>query len=445
MRTERILFLLAAFIAGTVTGGAGLWLLMRHYPGTAHTTSATPRPQRAAGPAILYYRAPMNPAVHSPVPMKDSMGMPYIPVYAGAASASSQPGLIHIDPRLVQNFGVQTAPVAEGPLSRAIDTAGTVAVDQRLVSTLNLRVSGWLTHLVPRALGDRVRRGEVVAWLYSPRLYQAERDYLLLRIGQPDDPSGERALRRATAERLRLLGLSNAQVRRLAKEGKAQYTTPLLAAHGGIVTRLGAREGGYVTPATSLLTVTDLRRVWVNVAIYPDQTPWVKVGDTATLRLPSVPRRAWRGRISYVYPTVNDRSRTVIARLSLRNPDGALRPGLYASVRIHTRPINRTLYVARSAVLHDGSDEAYVFTAQGRGRFRLVPVRIGIKTSGYAQVLSGLRRGERVVTHGQFMLDADAQIQGVAARTNGPVPSAAGAAQKNIGPQPGRNMPGGAS
>ena len=443
MRAEKVVIMLGIFIAGVAAGGAGLWLLRRTDLQPAQTAGAN-RLHPAARRKILYYRAPMNPAVHSPVPMKDSMGMPYIPVYAKAASGSSQPGLIHIDPRLVQNFGVQTAPVTEGPLSRAIDTAGTVAVDQRLVSTLNPRVSGWLIHLDTRAVGDTVRSGQVVALLYSPQLYQAERDYLLLSAGRSHGRNGEHLLRQAAAERLRLLGLSNAQVRRLAKEGKAQYTTPLLAAHGGVVTRLGAHEGGYVTPATSLLTVTDLRRVWVNVALYPDQTPWVRVGDTATLRLPSVPRRAWRGRISYVYPTVNDRSRTVTARLSLRNPDGALRPGLYASVRIDTRPVNRTLYVARSAVLHGGSDEAYVFTAQGQGRFRLVPVRIGIETSGYAQVLSGLRRGERVVTHGQFMLDADAQIQGVAARTNGPVPSAAGAAQKNIGPQPGRNMPGGA-
>ena len=442
MRTERILLLLAAFITGTVTGGAGLWVLMRHHPGAAHTTSATPQPQRTAGPAILYYRAPMNPAVHSPVPMKDSMGMPYIPVYAPSASQPSQPGLIRIDPRLVQNFGVQTEPVMDGPLSRVIDTAGTVAVDQRLVNTLNLRVSGWVTHLVPRAPGDRVRRGEVVAWLYSPKLYQAERDYLLLRIGQPDDPSGERALQRAAAERLRLLGLSRNQVRHLAKIAQAHYTTPLLATHSGIVTQLGAREGGYVTPATSLLTVTDLRHVWVNVALYPDQAPWVGKGNRATLFLPSVPGRVWHGRITYVYPTVDDRSRTVTARLSFPNPDGVLRPGLYASVRIDTQPIARTLSVPRPAVLHDGRDRAYVFIAQGQGHFRLAPVRPGIETPERIQILAGLRRGEQVVTQGQFMLDADAQIHGIAARMNAPAPDTA---QKGAGARPGATIPGGAS
>ncbi|MDE2089356.1 MAG: efflux RND transporter periplasmic adaptor subunit [Gammaproteobacteria bacterium] len=443
MRAERVLILLGVFIAGAAAGGAGLWLLRRPDPPAVQTAGAN-QPGHAAGRRILYYRAPMNPAIHSPTPMKDSMGMPYIPVYAGTASEPSQPGLIRIDPRLVQNFGVQTAPVAEGPLSRAIDAAGTVAVDQRLVSTLNPRVNGWLIHLGPRAVGDTVHRGEAVAWLYSPQLYQAERDYLLLRKGRLHGPGGERSLRQAAAERLRLLGLSDAQVRRLAQEGRARYTTPLLAAHDGIVTRLGTREGGYVTPATSLLTVTGLHRVWVNVALYSDQAPWVSVGDHATLRLPSIPERVWHGRITYVYPTVHDRSRTVTARLSFPNPDGVLRPGLYASVRIHAQPIDETLYVARSAVLHDGSDKAYVFTAQGRGRFRLVPVRIGIETPERVQILSGLRRGEQVVAHGQFMLDADAQIQGVAARMNGPAPAATGAVQKNAGAMPGVNVPGGA-
>ncbi len=439
MRTEKVVIMLGIFIAGVAAGGAGLWLLRRMDPRPAQTVGVNRLPP-ATGRKILYYRAPMNPAVHSPVPMKDSMGMPYIPVYAGTASKPSQPGLIRIDPRLVQNFGVQTAPVAEGPLSRAIDAPGTVAVDQRLVSTLNPRVSGWLVRLVPRAVGDTVHRGEAVASLYSPQLYQAERDYLVLRAGRSDGPDGAHPLRQAAAERLRLLGLSNTQVRRLAEEGRAQYTTPLLAAHGGIVTRLGAREGGYVTPATSLLTVTGLRRVWVNVALYPDQAPWVRLGDAATLRLPSVPGRVWHGRIAFVYPTVNDRSRTVTARLSFPNPDRVLRPGLYASVRIDAHPIARTLYVARSAVLHDGRDRAYVFIARGRGHFRLVAVRTGIETPGRAQILAGLQHGEMVVTHGQFMLDADAQIHGIAARTNDPTPDAA---QKGARAVQSAAMPGG--
>ncbi len=440
MRAEKVVIMLGIFIAGVAAGRAGLWLLRHAGPQSAQTVGAN-RIHPATGRKILYYRAPMNPATHSPTPMKDSMGMPYIPVYA-TASKPPQPGSIRIDPRLVQNFGVQTAPVAEGPLSRAIDAAGTVTVDQRLVSTLNPRVRGWLIHLGPRAVGDAVHRGEAVAWLYSPQLYQAERDYLLLHEGRSHGPNGERSLRQAAAERLRLLGLSDAQVRRLAQEGKAQHATPLLAAHGGIVTRLGAREGGYVTPATSLLTVTGLQRVWVNAALYPDQVPWVSMGDRATLRLPSIPGRVWHGRITYVYPTVNDRSRTVTARLSFPNPDGGLRPGLYASVRIHAQPIAATLQVARSAVLHDGGDKAYVFTAQGKGRFRLVPVRIGIETPDRVQILSGLRRGEQVVTHGQFMLDADAQIQGVAARMDGPAPAAAGTAHKNAGDMTGTNTPG---
>ncbi|MHB1951990.1 MAG: efflux RND transporter periplasmic adaptor subunit [Acidiferrobacteraceae bacterium] len=434
MRAERTLIVLGAFIAGVVIGGLGLWLHER--PQVRTSGSNTPR--RTAERRIRYYRSPMNPAVHSPVPMKDSMGMPYIPVYAGAPRPP-HPGVIHIDPRLVQNFGVRTEPVDEHPLGRVIDAAGTVAVDERLVSTLNPRVSGWLVRLRTRAVGDTVRRGEAIAWLYSPKLYETERDYLLLRKDGSHTAEGQRALRQAAVERLRVLGLSAMQVRRLAEKGRARNLTPLRAARAGVVTQLGAREGGYVTPATPILTITGLRRVWVNVALYPDQVPWVHMGDRVTLRVPPVPGRVWRGRITYIYPTADSRSHTVTARLSFPNRDGALRPGLYVSTRIHARPVASGLNVPRSAVLHDGNDRAYVFTASGKGRFRMTPVRIGIETPHRVQILSGLRPGEQVVTHGQFMLDADAQISSTEARMNGPEPPSKGAARRTHA-MPGMNM-----
>lgn len=466
MSTKKTVLLAGALLATAAAGiGLGWWLKER--AGPAHAPAAAPQQERK----ILYYRNPMDPSITSPVPKKDEMGMDYLPVYAEDAEApkrerrilyyrnpvnpaitSDKPmkdemgmdyipvyaqegaqegaqddsGVIRIDPRVVQNLGVRTAPASRQRLGRAIDTVGTVAVDEHRVTFLNPKISGWLERLHARAVGDVVRPGQVLAEIYSPELVSAQEEYLVAlrgaaRLRQAQDArldAESQALVQAARERLRLLDLPPAEIRALEHRGTARRTTPLRAPHGGVITELNAREGGYVGPDTRIVSLADLSRVWVNVEIYAEQLPWVKPGDPVTLRIPGLPGRQWQGRIDYLYPTLNAQSRTVQARLAFPNPDGVLRPGMYANARVAGNVRDNVLTVPREALIRTG-ERTLVILALGEGRFRPAPVRTGAESGDAVEILEGVQEGQRVVTSGQFLLDAEASLQGALNRLQG--------------------------
>ncbi|MEW5792428.1 MAG: efflux RND transporter periplasmic adaptor subunit [Pseudomonadota bacterium] len=393
---------------------------MDYLPVYAEDAEAPKRERR-----ILYYRNPMNPAITSDKPMKDEMGMDYLPVYA-EEGAQDDSGVIRIDPRVVQNLGVRTAPASRQRFGRAIDTVGTVAVDEHRVTFLNPKISGWLERLHARAVGDVVRPGQVLAEIYSPELVSAQEEYLVAlrgaaRLRQAQDArldAESQALVQAARERLRLLDLPPAEIRALERRGTARRTTPLRAPHGGVITELNAREGSYVGPDTRIVSLADLSRVWVNVEIYAEQLPWVKAGDPVTLRIPGLPGRQWQGRIDYLYPTLNAQSRTVQARLAFPNPDGVLRPGMYANAHVAGNVRDNVLTVPREALIRTG-ERTLVILALGEGRFRPAPVRTGAESGDAVEILEGVQEGQRVVTSGQFLLDAEASLQGALNRLQG--------------------------
>lgn len=393
---------------------------MDYIPVYADEAQAPAKTQRK----ILYYRNPMNPAIHSDHPMKDNMGMDYIPVYA---DETSQTGAgITVSSQAVQTLGVRVAPVRQETLSDTITAPGTVAVDEHRVSTLNPRFSGWLKKLDVRAVGDRVRKGQRVAEIYSPDLLAAENEYLLARRGaerlqSPDLPSlaaDGRALIRAARERLRVLGLSAAEIRALEARGKSSPTIPVYAPQSGVVTAITVREGGYVTPDTQFFTLADLARVWVNVDLFADQTAWIKPGDRVTLSLPALPGRQWTGHIDYLYPTLNTQSRTVQARLVFPNPDGILRPGMFANATLRAKAQPNALVIPRAAVMQTASGST-VIVRQPDGRFLPVRIETGLQTAHHVQVLAGLQAGQQVVVSGQFLLDSEASFQSAAGRMEG--------------------------
>ncbi|MHB8564277.1 MAG: efflux RND transporter periplasmic adaptor subunit, partial [Acidiferrobacteraceae bacterium] len=247
---------------GAAIGGGVVWWWQP--PSVAPSIAVGVRAQKAVktGRHVLYWADPMNPKVRSHHFMKDSMGMSYVPVYGPGSGADLQTGL-RIDPRLAQNLGVRLIKVERRLLGRAIHTVGTVAVDENRVYAVNPRFSGWVERLNVRAVGDAVRRGQVLAQIYSPALYSAQQEYLIARR-QPQ-AFGGRALTTAAQEKLHLLGLSTAQIAVLVRRRRVERDVPIVAPVSGVVTVLKIHQGSYVSPERVVYEIANLDRVWGDV------------------------------------------------------------------------------------------------------------------------------------------------------------------------------------
>ena len=416
---------------GAVLGAGAMWwwqpstAVSGTGPAAVHGQKITAKERR-----ILYWAAPMDPKIHSDHPMKDSMGMPYIPVYASGPSAQKASGL-SIDPRLAQNLGVRLVDVQHRQMGHAIHTVGTVAVDENRVYSVTPRFSGWVTHLNVRAVGDPVQRGQVLAELYSPELYGAQQEYLIARRqgGATEDP----ALLAAARAKLRLLGMPEDEIAALARRGTAERDVPLLAPASGVVETLNVRQGGYISPQSNVYEIANLDRIWVNVALYSYQLPWVKTGNPVRLHLAAYPGRVWAGRLNFLYPTLDPKSRTVTARLSFSNPGGNLRPGMYADATIVASP-EKALAVPSSALLHTAHGD-YVMLGENDGHFLPVQVALGPEADGWVAINKGLKTGDRVVESAQFLLYSESQFQSVKARMLGgsTIPTKSAMAGMNMG------------
>ncbi|QFG79216.1 efflux RND transporter periplasmic adaptor subunit [Acidithiobacillus sp. 'AMD consortium'] len=432
-------------VLGVALGAGAVWWLRVPAAAPSANSTATHSPKSTPkGRHILYWAAPMDPKIHSDHPMKDSMGMPYIPVYASSPSAQKASGL-SIDPRLAQNLGVRLVDVQHRQMGHAIHTVGTVAMDENRVYSVTPRFSGWVTRLNVRAVGDPVQRGQVLAEVYSPELYSAQQEYLIARRqgGTTEDP----ALLAAARAKLRRLGMPEDQIAALARHGTAERDVPLLAPASGVVETLDVRQGGYVSPQTNLYEIANLDRVWVNVALYSYQLPWVRIGNPVRLHLPAYPGKSWEGRLNFLYPTLDPKNRTVTARLSFPNPGGNLRPGMYADATILASP-EETLAVPSSAVLRTAQGD-YVMLGESNGHFLPVEVALGAEADGWIAIDKGLKAGDRVVESAQFLLYSESQFQSVKARmlggntapTKSAMPGSGNSRSQNSGLTQGREPP----
>ena len=369
---------------------------------TASGLTADPAGSAENGEAgVLYWVAPMDPNYRRDNPGKSPMGMDLVPVYADAAG---DVGTVRIDPAMVQNLGVRTAPVERGKLWRQISTVGYVAFDERKLSHVHLRTDGWIEKLNVKSDGEQVRKGDVLFELYSRELVSAQEEYIQALRGSND------YLKRASRERLEALGISSAQIRQIARDRRASQRVRILASQDGVVDGLNVREGMYVKPATEVLTLADLSSVWLLVDVFERQSDWVAVGQPAEVRLGYLPGRVWAGEVEFVYPTIDPKTRTLQARLRFDNPDDALKPDMYANVRIYAGPKQDVLSIPREALIKLGKAQR-VIVAMEKGRFRAQQVTAGLESGDFVEIISGLNERDRVVTSGQFLIDSEASLR----------------------------------
>ncbi len=362
---------------------------------------------------ILYYRAPMDPTYISPKPGKSPMGMDLIPVYEGEEAFGAT---VRINPVVEQNIGVRTAKTERRNLTRKIRTIGRIDYDESRVSHIHTKFSGWIDKTYVNTTGQFVRKGERLLDIYSPELVSAQEEYLdaLANLRQAKGSVAKENLENilfSTKKRLEYFDISEAQIEEMAKTNIVNKTMEIESPFTGIVVEKHALDGMEVKPGMSLYVIADLSEIWVYADIYEFESPWVKEGQQAIMTLSYEPGKKYYGKVQYVYPYLEEKTRTIKVRLSFPNPNMDLKPGMYANVEIHTSPIENAVVVPMEAVLFSG-ERNLVFVALGEGRFAPRDVVVGLESGdGYYQILDGLKEGETVVTSAQFLLDSESKLQ----------------------------------
>lgn len=351
---------------------------------------------------ILYWVAPMDPNFRRDEPGKSPMGMDLKPVYADEVDA--QPGVVSIDPTLVQNLGVRTGLAAQGSLARRIETVGYIGYDEDTVQHVHTRVDGWIEKLVTKASGDPVSKGQLLFELYSPALVNAQQEYLTAAS------SNNTMLRAASRDRLIALGLTEGEIARLDKERVAMQRVRVYAQQDGVIAHLGAREGIFVTPATEVMSVAQLDRVWVLAEVFERQAAWVRPGQRATVELDYLPGEVLSGTVDYVYPELDPQTRTLKVRLRFDNQSEQLRPNMFARVVIEGDAIENAVHIPREALIRGGTADRVV-VALGQGRYRSKIVELGIESGDRVVIQKGIAAGDRVVTSAQFLIDSESHIE----------------------------------
>ena len=353
-------------------------------------------------PEILYWVAPMDPSYRRDEPGKSPMGMDLVPVYAAKGADSND---VHINAAVEQNLGVRTIKAERRSLWRNIEATGYVGFDESQVSQINLRTEGWIERLLIKNEGERVKKGQLLFEIYSPQIVNAQKEYVQAQR------RNDAQMMAATEQKLLALGMVQADIERLAKTSKVTNTVQVLAPQDGIVTSLNVKEGIFVKPATEIMSLVDLSSVWLQAEVFESQTDWVTQSQPAEARLNYLPGEVFSGRVDYVYPVLDPKTRTLQVRLRFDNPNERLKPNMYARVTIFGKSHPGALSIPREALIR-GQDVDRVVVALGDGNYTVHEVMSGIESGNWVEIVAGLEEGDEVVTSAQFLIDSEASLAG---------------------------------
>jgi len=329
----------------------------------------------------------------------------------GKVAAAMPPGSIKLSPDRQQLLGVVLTPVAMRPMTRDVRTVGRVEYDERRLAFVNTKFAGWIERLDVDFTGVFVQKGQTLMAIYSPELVSAQEEYLLALRAVRSLPAGtnvSRELLDATRRRLLSWDIREDHIKDLETTGKTRRTLDIHSPISGYVIEKMALQGLRVEAGMNLYKIADTSHVWIDAAIYEYEVPLIKLGQEATVDLSYAPGEVLRGKVSYVYPYLDEKTRTVRVRLEFSNPRGALKPGMYADVVLRAKG-DDALAVPQTAVLDTGSRKL-VFVSRGEGRFDPREIKTGYLAGGYYQVLEGLAQGEKVVTSANFLIDSESQL-----------------------------------
>lgn len=385
-------------LTGMVLGGIITWLIVNFLAGSSHkkeisASSDVKKP--------LYWVAPMDANYRRDKPGKSPMGMDLLPVYDNKTLKDTEsPGTIFISSEVVNNLGVRTAIADYQPWQSEINTVGYVTYDENKLVHIHPRVQGWIEKLYVKAVGDPVQKNQPLYEIYSPELVNAQEE-LLLALAR-----NNQQLLEAAQNRLLSLKFSQVNITKLKKDKKVQQFVTFYAPQQGVVKQLEIREGFYVKPETLMLSIADLSEVWVKAEVFVRESGQVSMGDNVEMNLDYLPLKSWKGKIEHIHPMINAKTRTAIVRLRFDNPNGELKPNMFADITIHTKGDEHVLLIPKEALIRTGNQDRVVL-ALGEGRFKSIAVSVGRYGSDSVEILTGLKAGDQVVSSAQFLLDSE--------------------------------------
>jgi Cu(I)/Ag(I) efflux system membrane fusion protein/cobalt-zinc-cadmium efflux system membrane fusion protein len=399
-----ILVIIPLFLAALILAGCGK--AIKTAGTSADSTAASSKGERK----VLYWYDPMNPTVHFDHPGKSpTMDMDLVPMYADQGDGGKD--VVRIDPAMIQNIGVVTAPVERRKLTRTINTYGVVVPDEKSISDINTRVSGWIDRLYFDYTGMDVRKGQPMAVIYSPELIAAEQEFLqavsFASVGG-NTVTQSSSLINSARERLRFFGMSDREIDQLQSTGKVIDRVTIHSPSDGVILEKDVFEGQKISEGQTLFRVANLYHVWILADIFKIDMPFLKLGSPATVTYNN--SETYSGTVDFVYPEVDVTARSVKVRIPLNNPGMAMKVGQYVNVAIHSPISYDAIAVPSQAVINTGLRQV-VAVALGDGRFQIRDVKLGAYAGGYYEVLGGLNVGDTIVTSGQFLIDSDANLK----------------------------------
>ncbi len=406
---KKIFIYILFIILGAALGSAGYYLLSRNKMGaTTAGTQGSNKAQSNQEREILYWRAPMNPKEIYDHPGKSNMGMDLVPVYADASGENS---VVSINPVVQQDMNVKTAVVKAGHIHADVLTNGIIQPDERQEYTVTTKTGGWIDKLYVNYTGQKVSKGDKLLQIYSPELLAAEQEYLTAlaydkaMIGSSDSSD----LLKNAIRKLQLLDVSSKDIQQLKETQKITKYVTLTAPFDGTVLYKGIDEGAKIMPGTPLMKIANLNSLWVIADVYEYELDKIALGQPATISMDFLPGVTYKGKISFIYPTLDTKTRTIKVRIDLPNKNQKLKPGMFASVDIQGKDLGNYPLVPEQAILRSGRKNT-VIIALGEGKFKPVEVELGNYANGYYQVLSGLSVNTTIVTSAEFMIDSESNL-----------------------------------
>jgi len=376
-----------------------------------------PASEAQAGRKIIHYRNPMGLPDISPVPKKDSMGMDYIPVYDGDQDHGSA---VKVSPGKLQRTGVKTELVGKLPITQIIKAPGVIAFDETRLSVVAMRFDGFINKVGPATSGTHIRKGDPLMSVFGQELLNASVQIIVEEVTGWKGPERDEAVNPPAPRdaRARVVGarrrLQNLQVpEEIIDEIKRSRRVPdaitWIAPQDGIVLERNAVDGQAFKSGDVLFRIADHSVVWVMAGIAEGDVGAVKPGQAVTVRMRAYPGRLFKGNVKVVYPHLMKETRTARVRIELPNPDLALLPDMYGDVEIATGAQEPVVTVPTNSVIDSGSRQV-VIVDLGDGRFEPKDVKLGRRGSGYVEVLEGIQEGDSVVVDGNFLIDAESNL-----------------------------------
>jgi len=380
--------------------------------------SSVEMPAAITAPAerkVLYYRNPMGLPDTSPVPKQDSMGMDYTPVYADEEVSNNQ---VKISTDKVQKLGVKTEQVLLRKMVNTVRAVGQLQFNEQRLSTVTTKFEGYIEKLYVNTTGQPVKRGQPLMEVYSPELVSAQEEYLIawngrqsLSNGTTESLVGVGQLADSALKRLRNWDISDAQLQRLKKDGKATRTLTMYSPANGVVLEKAAVQGMRFMPGEPLFKIADLSTIWLLADVFEQDIALVHIGQTVNITVNAYPGKELKGKIDYIYPTVSSETRTAKVRVVLANPDGILKPDMYASIQLMSGHDGASVLAVPDSAVIDSGTRQVVLVQLTEGLYEPREVKLGMRSDGYVEVAEGLSEGENVVVRANFLIDAESNLK----------------------------------